>query len=276
MSFFFDIDNMTILEKNASRVEGMELRQAQRMLKQYRAAANDIKIRMMNTPDNTFSEAKLKTLLNEVNTTISLLKQRVSNDIQMGFNFMHEQGIEDGGNEINRFQKKFAGINNPLPIDAIIESTEPENLLINQFQSSVDAYDARVRSGIQTELTQGLIQGKSWMQVVNDLGGLFTSHEWELARIVRTELHNIYGQSKNNGFLTIRDNYLPDLKKTLYHPMDSRTSDDSLYLVKNPLIEDLDQPFRYKWKGQERVFMTPPDRPNDRSILIPYRGEWNK
>ena len=67
---------------------------------------------------------------------------------------------------------------------------------------------------------------------------------------------------------------IPDLKKTLYHPMDKRTGEDSKWLNKNNLIIPVDEPFKYTWNGQVREYMAPPDRPNDRSILIPYRESW--
>lgn len=70
------------------------------------------------------------------------------------------------------------------------------------------------------------------------------------------------------------DKIIPKLKKGLFHPMDDRTSDDSKYLKNlNPII-DIDKPFRYTWNGKERVFLSPPSRPNDRAILVPIDMDW--
>jgi hypothetical protein len=140
----------------------------------------------------------------------------------------------------------------------------------------VQSYNDGLRASFQSALTQSLIQQKSWSQAVYDLESVFDAEEWKLARIVRTELHGIYNVSKMRGFGTIKEDYIPDLKKTLYHPMDSRTGQDSIQLAKENLIVDIDKPFVFNYKGKTRVFMTPPDRPHDRAILIPYRPKFDE
>lgn len=274
MSFFTEIDTLSILERNSARIEGLEIRQAQKLMKEYRKASEEIKMKLLMVPDNSFTEARLESTLREIEFTMSLLKQRIKGELNSSFSNVREQGIEDSVREINKFEKHFMGVSNTLPIDDIIESIEPENYLFNQFESSMDAYSVNVRNKMQSGLTQGLIQKKPWSMMVYDLANMFYADEWQMARIVRTELHNIYGISKINGMIQVREDYLPDLQKTLYHPMDARTGKDSQYLIKNPLIVNVDEPFQYTWNNQPRTFMAPPDRPNDRAIVIPYRQGW--
>lgn len=274
MSFFEDIDGYSILERNSNRIEGMEMNEARKLMKEFRRARDEIKAKLLFTPDNTFTEAKLKNALVQIEDGLRILKQKRKSLIQQSFSFFTEQGVEDGVREVNTFEKHFAGVRAPLPIDAIIDSTKPENLLFNNYESSLDNYSAGLRQKFQTALTQALLQNKSWSQAVYDLDGV--EDEWILARLVRTELHGIYGMSKVNSFSTIQEEYLPDLKKTLYHPMDSRTGDDSKEAAAAKLIVDVDEPFRYEYNGKLRIFMSPPDRPNDRSIVIPYRSAWDK
>lgn len=276
MSFFTDIDGISILERNSSRLEGLQMNEARKLLKQYKAAKEDLKLQLLSSPYGTFTEAKLKAALVQIELGINALRRRSQTFLQQAFDFVTESGIEDGSKEVNYFEKQFMGITQSLPIDQIILNTQPETLLLNRYESSIEAYNQSLRNKIQAGLTQSLLQNKTWSQTVNDFGGLFDAEEWQLARIVRTELHGIYSQSKNNGFQTIQEDYLPDLKKTLYHPMDSRTGDDSMLLDRLKLIVDIDKPFSYTYKGKVRTFMAPPERPNDRAILIPYRSAWNK
>lgn len=58
--------------------------------------------------------------------------------------------------------------------------------------------------------------------------------------------------------------------KTTAHIFDSRTGDDSIWYASTHQIKRVEEPFNYTWNGYERVFMSPPDRPNDRSIVIPF------
>ena len=275
MAFQSDIDNISILERNASRLNGLQMEEARKMLNQYRMAKEELKLQMLsNSPSNEYTEAKLKNTLAQIDVAIASLRVRTGKRAKEGFEFLTDQGLEDSVREMDSFDKYFGGGFGKLPYDAIIESTDPEQLLFNQYDSSVNMYSAGLRNSFQQTLTQSLIQQKTWSQAVWDMEQVFDMEEWKLARIVRTELHGIYNNSKMNGFMTIQEDYIPDLKKTLYNPMDSRTAEDSIYVESLKLIVPLDKPFIFTFKGKKYNFMFPPNRPNDRSILIPYRGAY--
>lgn len=272
MPFFSDIDSMGIFENHVSKLEGLEMSQARKVLKQYKIARERLKAQLLMTPDNTFTEAKLKNALLQIEVGIKELNWQINPTMKEGWTYLTENGAEDSAKEINALEKRFSGVRSLLPVDAIVESVDPDNFLFNNFESSVEAYSGNLRGRFQNSLTQALLQNQSWSQAVYGMEQVFNEEEWKLARIVRTELHNIYNISKSNGFLQIRQDYLPDLKKTLYHPMDSRTGQDSIEAAAQKLIVNVDEPFEYTFKGKLRRFMAPPDRPNDRAILIPYRS----
>jgi hypothetical protein len=274
MPFFTDIDTITILERNHTKVEGIELKEARKLQKIYQRAKLELKMQLLSSTDNTFTEAKLKSALLQVEQILNHINYRLRNEARFGFDLMADSGIEDSVREVNAFEKHFRGVNSSIPFEEILESTKRENFLFNNYQTSIDSYSANLRAKFQSKLTQSLIQKKTWSQAVWDMEQVFNGEEWILARIVRTELHNIYNVSKMGGFLEVRDQYMPNLKKTLYHPMDSRTGDDSQKAARLKLIVDIDKPFQYSFKEEVRTFMAPPDRPNDRAILIPYRKEW--
>lgn len=274
--FFDDIDGNSVLERNVSRLEGLELLEIRKLIKAFKQAREEIRNQLLITPDNTFTEAKLKIALENIDRNLRILNQKLNPLLKFSFDAITEQSFEDSAKEVNSFEKIFTGVSNVVPIGAIVESTDPENFLFNQYQSSIETYSMNLRQEFQRVLGQSLIQNKTWTQAVNDMDGVFNASEYILARIVRTELHNIYNVSKLGGFTTIKNNYLPDLKKTMYHPMDSRTGDDSILMARTEMIVDLDKPFVFKYKGKTQTFMAPPNRPNDRAILIPYRNGYDK
>jgi len=274
--FWDDIDGIKTLERDSARLEGIELSQARKLMKMYQQARKEIINQLLLTPDNTFTEAKLETALRQIDQAMAVLHSRIRPDLVFGFETLFEQALEDSGREINAFEKEFNGITRAVPIDAIIASTNPDNFLFNQYEASVQNYSARLRNNFQRVLGQSLVQNKTWSQAVNDLNTVFSAQEYQLARIARTELHNIYNVSKLKGFKGIQNQYLPDLKKALYHPMDSRTGEDSIELAEDKPIVELDEPFTQLYNGRKYVFMTPPQRPNDRAILVPYRESYDK
>lgn len=274
--FFQDIDSISLLERNSAKLEGLELNQIRKLVKMYKQARQEIMANLLFSSDNTFTEARLASTLEQINQMITVLESRLNSQLQFGFDTLTEQGIEDSAKEINAFEKHFNGVTGLIPVDAILESTKPENFLFNQYQASIQTYNQGLRNEFQRVLGQSLLQQKTWTQTVNDMEGIFALEEWRLARIVRTELHQIYNVSKLNGFLTVKDEYLPDLQKTLYHPMDSRTGQDSISMAKANLIVDFNEPFIFTHGKKTYKFMTPPNRPNDRAILIPYRSDYEK
>ena len=158
-------------------------------------------------------------------------------------------------------------------------AAKTQKFLFNQYDASIDAYNSMLRAKMAQSLTESVVAQDTTGDVIQRLGQVFQGEQWKLEQITRTELHGVYARGKLSGMQELwneGEGTIPDLKKTLFHPMDKRTGKDSIWLNKNNLIVPVDEPFRYKWNGVERVYMAPPDRPNDRSILIPYRDSWQK
>jgi hypothetical protein len=177
--------------------------------------------------------------------------------------------------EINKFSKIFTGAVVPLNLNAAIIAQDTSNFLFNRYESSVSAYTEGLRGQLASGLVESVLAQDSYPEVIGKIGQYFAGEEWKINRIARTELHNMYNKAKLRGMGEVQENTLPALKKSLYHPMDSRTGKDSQFAARKHLVADIDKPFVYQWNGSKREFMTPPDRPNDRSILIPYQADWD-
>lgn len=85
--------------------------------------------------------------------------------------------------------------------------------------------------------------------------------------------------TRNEAWRNVNDSRLQEFLdkgykyKTTYPVKDQKTGDDSWYYYSLRQIKPINEPFEYVWKGKTRTFMTPPDRPNDRNVLIPYTGD---
>lgn len=266
---------MRIIERNIQRLQGIEERQSKEMMKIFIDARIRIKEALLSSREGSFTEARLNISLAQVDTIIQETKIKTSLRSRDSSDIAREQSIIDLSREINLFSKKFEGINRQIPIDEILNSLESENLLMNRYQSSVDRYSDGMRDFIQRELTQAIISAESPTRLINRISDELKLKEWQIARITRTELHNTYNMTKNDGMVDIKKTLIPDLKKSLFHPMDSRTGNDSKLADRLSLVVDIDKPFKYNFNGKERVFFNPPDRPNDRAIMTAYRGAWD-
>ena len=127
--------------------------------------------------------------------------------------------------------------------------------------------------------------GRSGFEITSALSKFLDIKKWRLQRIVRTESHKIYNLSKLMAYSDFQKEHFPDLMKRLHHPMDKRTAEDSKQLAKLDPAIPLNTPFVFTYrrrlasgqvKSETRRFMVPPDRPHDRSSLVPFRAEWEE
>lgn len=87
----------------------------------------------------------------------------------------------------------------------------------------------------------------------------------ETIRLARTEAWKYANEERLAEFIKKGYKF-----KTTYPVKDNVTGEDSWFYYDVHQVKPLLEPFSYVWDGKDRVFMTPPDRPNDRNILIPY------
>jgi hypothetical protein len=273
--FFEEVDALGIVETHIQRVLKLEDKQAASLLRRYKEIRSELRDRIERFPGDSFSAHQLRGVLVQVDGAIDAMGTSLKDGMADSSKVMAERGVRDQIEEIKAFEKHFRDAVVPINLDAQLVAEDTSNFLINRYEASIDAYSEDLRSQLVSALTNESLMQTPYSTVIKKMGLFFQGEEWKLHRIARTELHNMYGQAKLNGMGEVKDAVLPDLKKTLIHPMDGRTADDSKFVKRLDLIVDLDKPFRYRWKGKERVYMSPPDRPNDRSILVPYRQSWD-
>jgi uncharacterized protein with gpF-like domain len=123
-----------------------------------------------------------------------------------------------------------------------------------------------------------MVKGETVDQTVGRIaskGGIFDRERWRAERIVRTEASYAYGVS-NQRCLHEVAKQVPRLMKRLVTTWDERTGKDSMRLDGQTV--PYDQPFVWMKKtkaGVERIeYMAPPNRPNDRETVIPWRSDY--
>lgn len=273
--FFEQVDSDGIVERHIQEVLKLEETQARSLLSRYREIRGDLRDRLDSIRGNTFTAQQLRGVLVQVDSAIEAMNESLKAGMSESALKSAKKGIEHNVKEIKRFDRMFAGAVTPINLDNVLIASDTNNLLLSKYDASLDAYSSAIRSQVANSLTNAAIEELPLSEVVSRMGQFWMGEEWKLTQIARTELHNVYNLGKLNSMTEVKDNYLPNLQKTLFHPMDARTGRDSMYAARKNLIVDLDKPFEYTWQGKKRSYMTPPDRPNDRSILVPYRANWN-
>lgn len=264
-----------MVENHLKSLNSLEERKAKQLLSTFKKARQELRDRLDVLPTGTFTSQQVRGTLMQVELAIQAIEQNLVADMSEMSKETAAKSISDLELEITKLSKHFEGAVVPINLSAVLISLESENYLINRYESSIRKYGAGLRQQITMGLLDAVAQKKSNAQIVSDISKFFIGEEWRLRRIARTELHHVYNMSKTQGMVETKKTAIPDLKRALFHPMDDRTGNDSKTAAMLNLVAEVDEPFEYRWKGETRTFFTPPDRPNDRSIVIPYRKDWD-
>lgn len=274
-NFFEEVDSVGIVENHIKQVLGLEQSEAKKILRQYKEIRHELMDRMMSYPKGSFTAQHLRGVVAQVEGAIIAMNRHLAGAMADGAYEAALKGVDHVVEEMRVFDSKFTGAVTPINLNAALLAKDTSKLLVTRYKTNLDKYGANLLSEITNGLFSATLGETSYDEVVGRIGTYFNGKEWELHRIVRTELHGLYNRGKLAGMQDLAED-IDGLKKTLIHPMDGRTGDDSKYAASKHLVADLDKPFRYKWLGQWRVFDSPPDRPNDRSVMVPYSPEWGK
>lgn len=277
--FFDDEEVNDIAQSHAEAVGNLEESEVPKILKNYKRVRQDLRDRLDAIPKGTFTAQRMQGTLMQLDAAIKEMSGNLLDDFGLGAITAATDGIQNLLNELKIWNKKFDGSVVPINLNVVAAATDTKNFLFNQYDSSIQSYNQLLRQRMAQSLTQSVIAQDNTSDVISSLGKVFMGEEWKLQQIVRTELHNVYNVGKLRGMSDLWDEGkgdIPDLKKTLYHPMDKRTGKDSVYLSQHNPVVSVDEPFVEYSLGYRSEYMAPPNRPNDRAILIPFRESWTK
>ena len=188
---------------------------------------------------------------------------------------------------VGDMEKQFTGLAPVLQTEqaAVFRGLMPQvdRSLLDRYQSSLRAYGAPVIRQVRDELATSVLLSEPLDQAVDRIvakGGIFEQQRWRAERIARTETAYAYGVTKQKGMQEVQKRDFPDLQKKLIATFDSRTGKDSKEL--HGQVQDIDKPFIWKVRDSKgRItktvkYMHPPNRPNDREVVVPWRPGWRE
>lgn len=275
--FFTDPQVEEIALDHIEAIQSLSEKESERVVKAYRRVRQDLRDRLDVLGSGTFTAQKTRGAMMQVDLALEKMASDVNDEMDSSSLNASTMGIENLIKEIEKWNKKFTGAVLPINMNVVAVATDVSEMLFNKREASLRAYNESIRSQMANAIADATIAQSTMSELVSNIGRFFLGEEWRIDRIVRTELHNVYNKGKIRGMTDLWGNgegEIPDLKKTLFHPMDSRTGKDSIWLNKHNPIVPIDEPFVETSTGKRLEYMAPPNRPNDRAILIPFREEW--
>lgn len=196
------------------------------------------------------------------------------------------------GRDISRLEDRYTGHAPVLPLEDVarfqgVVGTRDTSLL-KRHESSMNEYGMRTVVKVEDELSKSLMQGESQSEAIDRVTDAIDGEWWQGERIVRTELAWATNASQADGIRAARE-VLPDLMMQWRElvsdegePLDDRVGEDSLALHGQLVVPGglFTCPERAP-DGQlvpDSLAMEeiawPPNRPNDRATVAPWRADW--
>lgn len=234
--------------------------------------------------DEPFTLVRMQSTLAQLRDVVRTLK------LGMGKTLLDAAAIaaETEAQELLRYmeaaEKKYTGIGQPLALNeariteravAATESSVLQRIASNADHPGqpgvLDRYGNAVIANIEDELRLRLVTQKPWAEVreaiIGRSGFLQQAPLHWAERIVRTETMAMHGRAALETIAEAQAE-LPDMVKILSATFDTRTAADSY--ANHGQIRRPKEAFD-TWFGS---MMAPPNRPNDREVVVPHRIAW--
>jgi hypothetical protein len=230
-----------------------------------------------------------------------LLAKRMAGELGDLTREVAREAIRGVADDITRLESVFRGATVELPLEeaatfrGIISGRATS--MMSKHASSVARYTAQGVTEMEGVLGTSLLAGEAPMEALGRIEEFVDGDWWRAERVIRTEASFAFNATRRDAMEEAADE-LPDLMmRWTEHcsddltPFDNRVGVDSLAMhgqIAAPgemftVPDSSPAPEQSRWRkgvtevpshlaGQE--FEAPPNRPNDRAVLLPWRKSW--
>lgn len=238
---------------------------------------------------DTMTALQMRQLLDQVKDAQKIIAAELSAGLTPVTKEAQTEGARQSLRTVVDLEREFTGATITLPLEeaatfrGLIEGRTPS--LIRAHQTSFNRYGAAVTEKIEQELALALATGETPMDAIGRVEKAADLEWWRAERIVRTELAYSYNAGHADATAAAArelddlynrwTEYIDDLTG---RPLDNRVAPDSMALHGQVAAPGS----RFTMPPDERVsaklwgktYAQGPNRPNDRSVTMPWRPHW--
>ena len=262
-----------VFARNQRKMLALEDEAREEFMQAFQRVRRKLRDRLDSIPDTPMEIPHFRVMQAQIEQTIRVLQGDLQTVLIDGTRIVGNTAISQAAEEIARLQLRYERILQPIDFDRAAILSRSENLLLMQYQVSLETYGVAMIDEMRKILVDGLLSGEFTSRVSRQiamLGGIFDRQAFRAERIVRTELNNAYNTHHLESYRQAQEEIFPDMKKKWLAMIDDRTGDDSIRLTGQ--VRALDE--RFIDPGTGRSFLHPPERPNSRCRIIPWRDAW--
>lgn len=252
----------------------------------YLDAQRDLAAKVRHAAESKSAEDLSRFLLAQLRATADVLSGDVTVHLANTSKLAAEMGARHGIQEFSRLERHYRGTTAVADLDRASVfagmAGEHHRSLLQRHMTVTSRWSAAQVESIEKMMATGALAMKTRDELVNEAAGrlgLVNEERWRAERIVRTELHYAHSAVKFEAMKATEKKIGSPLFKRLIETFDDRTGDDSFILHGQTV--PLSKPFVWKRKTRKggwvvEAFMFPPNRPNDRAVVIPWDPTWEE
>jgi len=265
------------------------------MRKLYEDAANAMTKRLRATVGRlpgSFTAHQQRLVLAQLRQGQALIGKRLAGELGDLTLEAQRESLRGMAAQLTRLERTFTGADVVLPVEEAARFAgvvdKRRTSLLRMHHESMARYGARAVSDMESALARSLIMGEAPIEALDRVQEVIDGEWWQAERIVRTETAWAYNATHRDGLKDASEE-LPDLRMQWVElvdaagkPTDDRVAVDSLAM--HGQVADVGGQFTMPpaapngekvsagLVGQSWEF--PPNRPNDRATVAPWRAEW--
>lgn len=285
-----------VLEEHRQRLDRLADRRGLGPLKKLyddAVAEQEMKLRArVRGPKDTFTMHQHRFVLAQVKEGQARLAARMAGELGDISREAQKEAVRGLVHDVARLEKEYTGATVELPLEeaarfrGIIDKRRTS--LLRMHEGSMARYGARSVKAVEKELSISLMTGETQDDAITRVTAAVEGEWWQAERIVRTETAWAYNASHKDAIAEAAEDF-PDLMMQWEEMVDEEGNpyDDRVALDSLAMHGQVAPPGGLFYmppttrRGEEvpeslvgGAWEFPPNRPNDRAVLSPWRQEW--
>lgn len=282
------------LTKSRARLDRLLDRRSTLALKKfYDKAQDDLEARLMKMARGVHKEPltplQVQQLLEQVRLAQQIIASRLHQQFMPISLEAQEEGIEQVAETIQEQERRAFGLDITLPLgdeavdQSLIEQRRPQLTRLNE--GSYRRFGESVSAAVELALATALSLGETPADAISAIRETAEEEWWKSERIIHTEMAAAYNTAHADS-IVVAGRQLPGLSKrwcelvndATGEPLDNRVGKDSMVL--HGQITEMSGLFvmppdpRVSPRMWNLTYFSSPNRPNDRSVTMPWRPGW--
>lgn len=238
---------------------------------------------------DTMTVMQMRQLLEQVKDAQKTIAQQLSAGLTPTTREAQTEGVRQSVRTLVDLEKAYSGATITLPLEeaatfaGLIERRLPS--LIRAHERSFTRYGKTVTEAIEKQLALSLATGETAYQAIDRIEQTASLEWWRAERIVRTESAYAYNSGHTDATAaaaqeldSLYNRWTELIDDTTGRPLDNRVAVDSMALhgqIAAPgAVFTMPPDERVSAKLWGKTYTYGPNRPNDRSVTMPWRPHW--